>query len=171
MIPNQKHADDGRINPRGIAYLYLADSVETAIAEVRPLKDEAVTVGLFSLRAACDVIDCRDRDGQDAGWSDINSAMRFSAGREDTWRIYLPTQCIAEHFRSEGYKGLLYGSAMNNTGYNIALFDIGAAQLNCSRLLRVRGVTYRIERDSIFADDIPSSQPLEYVDHDNLDLD
>ena len=45
---------------------------------------------------------------------------------------YVPTQILAELFRSKGYDGVAYKSAFGADGYNIALFKIDSAvQLNC----------------------------------------
>ena len=47
--PPSLAAKDGRINPHGISYLYLANSVVTAIAEARPWVGADVSVGYFRL--------------------------------------------------------------------------------------------------------------------------
>jgi len=41
--PNEK-VSDGRGNPKGISYLYTANSIETAIYEVRPYLEDKITV-------------------------------------------------------------------------------------------------------------------------------
>ncbi len=43
--PPSLEAKEGRINPHGISYLYLANSGETAIAEARPWVGAEVSVG------------------------------------------------------------------------------------------------------------------------------
>lgn len=44
---------------------------------------------------------------------------------------YVPTQILADLFRSKGYDGVAYKSVFGADGYNIALFDIvSAVQLN-----------------------------------------
>ena len=61
-------------------------------------------------------------------------------GRDDDIATYVPTQIIAELFRSEGYDGLAYRSNFGDGGYNIALFDIDAANLLNCQLQRVDAV-------------------------------
>ena len=58
MGPPPKHlAKDCRISPSGIAYLYLATDIETAIAELRPWIGAGVTVGYFKTTKKLKVID------------------------------------------------------------------------------------------------------------------
>jgi RES domain-containing protein len=153
MVPRGEFVGDGRVNPRGIAYLYLADSEQTAVAEMRPVKGDVLTIAAFAVNKTTHVIDCRMRDGQNSDWSGLNFALSFPANRGESWRSYLPTQCVAEYFRDRGFSGLLYRSSMNDDGYNIALFDIESAQIKSRGLRRVRGATYRVERDEIFPRD------------------
>lgn len=47
--PPSEEAKDGRINPDGISYLYLANNKETAIAEARPWVGAEVSVGYFTI--------------------------------------------------------------------------------------------------------------------------
>ena len=49
----------------------------------------------------------------------------------------MPTQIIAELFRSEEYDGLAYRSSFGDDGYNIALFDLDTARLLNCQLYRV----------------------------------
>ena len=54
---------------------------------------------------------------------------------------YVPTQVIAEFFRVNGFDGVVYKSKLGS-GFNIALFDIAAAELiNCS-LVTVNGLSF-----------------------------
>ncbi|NOR46010.1 MAG: RES domain-containing protein [Candidatus Delongbacteria bacterium] len=45
--PSSKKATNGRANPNGISYLYLASDVNTAISKIRPYKDETITISEF----------------------------------------------------------------------------------------------------------------------------
>jgi len=49
MKPLLGRAREGRANPKGIPYLYLATHRDTAVAEVRPWKGGAVSVGQFKI--------------------------------------------------------------------------------------------------------------------------
>ena len=49
MIPPPRIPSEGRINPRGIAYLYLASDIRTSISEVGPSNGSLVTVARFDI--------------------------------------------------------------------------------------------------------------------------
>lgn len=57
MMPDPQLVGDGRLSPRGIAYLYAADSPKTAVAEMRPYKSAAVTVATLRVRSGVAVVD------------------------------------------------------------------------------------------------------------------
>jgi len=63
--------------------------------------------------------------------------------RSDDTAEYVATQILAELFRREGYDGVAYKSAFGERGFNIALFDLEAAELlNCG-LYKVDTLNYR----------------------------
>lgn len=58
--PLEKKATNGRANPIGIPYLYVASTIETAISETRGHKGEIVTVAEFQMKCYLDLADLRD---------------------------------------------------------------------------------------------------------------
>jgi hypothetical protein len=90
MKPLPEKASDGRANPKGIPYLYLATEKETAALEVRPLGGSYLSIARFRLLRDIRVIDCsagrvdapfryRQENKTPQGiaatvWSDINRA-------------------------------------------------------------------------------------------------
>jgi RES domain-containing protein len=58
MIPDARFIKDGRANPPGFAYLYLASTPETALAEMRPVFRESVTLAKFNLKKTVNLISC-----------------------------------------------------------------------------------------------------------------
>ena len=136
-------AGSGRINPEGIPYLYLADTVETAIAEVRPWRDALVSVAKFQLSADVKIIDFCSDSGVDNNVKDfdgfcrefgslINSStirkLYFSTPVHGNDRFaYLPSQYISEIFKNLGFDGIRYGSVLCPGGINLALFNTCAA--------------------------------------------
>lgn len=59
---------------------------------------------------------------------------------------YVPTQVLAEAFRSQGYDGIVYKSLLDERGKNIALFDVQAAELiNCC-LYETKAVSFDFEQ-------------------------
>jgi len=60
MKPLCERAKEGRANPKGISYLYLASKRETALAEVRPWKDANISVAQFRTQKDIKIINCTD---------------------------------------------------------------------------------------------------------------
>ncbi|EGT4141819.1 RES domain-containing protein [Clostridium perfringens] len=130
----------GRINSQGIRCLYLADTEDTAICEIRAKAYNYVTIGTFVLRRDIKIIDI----------SKINSISPFEGElditqysvnkihldeieeeltrplREENGVLeYVPIQYICDFIKSLGYDGIKYKSTMNeeNEGYNIAILN------------------------------------------------
>lgn len=132
-------AGHGRLNPKGIPYLYLASDQLTAVSEVRPWVGCDLTVGEFILPSECEFINFskkymvnipegEDYQGPEFTWRELITWM-FSAPfdpRDDT--AYIPTQYLAEKIKAEGFDGIIYDSELNTDGYNVTLFNSVAAK-------------------------------------------
>lgn len=58
--PPEKLAINGRANPAGVPYLYVASTIETAISELRGHKKEEFTVAEFQMENNLELADLRD---------------------------------------------------------------------------------------------------------------
>lgn len=140
-------AGHGRLNPRGIPYLYLASDKLTAVSEVRPWINCHITVAKFVLSADCNLINFsklhmvnilegEEYEGPEFTWRELITWM-FSAPfdpRDDT--AYIPTQYIAERIKGAGFDGIIYDSALKADGYNVALFNESSANgVRCEKAL------------------------------------
>lgn len=145
MKPLREEASEGRANPKGIPYLYLVTHRDTAMSEVRPWLGSSISVAQFKTIRELVVINCSGTEGRQylyfeepdaeerekAVWSDIDRAFSEPVTVNDRTAEYVPTQIIAELFKSNGFDGIAYRSSFG-LGHNIALFDIDAAILiNC----------------------------------------
>ncbi len=169
MKPVIRNPPEGRVNPRGIPYLYLSTNCDTAISEVRPWSGALISVGRFKILRDLRIADFTRHEGQlgsfdvlmkvqisrlenltpeeveQAVWADIDTAFSRPVGPEDEWIDYVPTQVIAELFRHNGFDGIAYRSALSEKGYNVALFDLNAADLTVCHLFEIRGIKYEYE--------------------------
>jgi len=161
MKPLPEKASEGRVNPKGIPYLYLATDERTAISEVRSWVGSYVTLAEFETCKPLKTVDCsrceidplgmtaRDLDllwklkppkpeeVMDIVWRWIDLAFCEPADRDDSTAEYVPTQIIAELFKTNGLDGIKYKSLFNG-GDNVALFDVdSAAQVNEGRVVQV----------------------------------
>ena len=151
MHPLKYAASEGRVNPKGIPYLYLATSKETAMSEVRPWVGSKISVAQFKVVKELTVVDCSvnhslnpfyfdlkrgfyepgEEEREKAVWAHIDKAFSAPVTQTENQAHYAPTQIIAELFKKNGFDGVVYKSMLAD-GYNIALFDPSCAEmLNC----------------------------------------
>jgi len=170
MKPEPEKVSEGRINSKEIPCLYLSTDEKTAMSEVRPWVGSYVTIAQFEMLKDLKVIDCSRGEidpiamtaaDLDKLWKlkqttpeeDINTIwqwidLAFSEPVERNDKIsdsnktadYVPTQIIAELFKTNGLDGVKYKSLFNN-GKNLALFDVNSAeQVGDGKVLQITTV-------------------------------
>lgn len=140
--PPKELASQGRANPVGIPYLYLASTDVTAVSEIRPHTGESVSVADFTIPDSLEIIDLRDPRstvspfilGDEKKIASLRGDIEFLVhlGKELTRPIlphvaaidYLPSQYLCEFIKNCGYHGVLYKSSVGE-GVNLALFETG----------------------------------------------
>jgi hypothetical protein len=158
--PPYDKAQEGRINPKGIPYLYLANNIETAISEVRPWLKANVSVGHFILLNDLKLVDTsKDKHRyyvyfgkgkpkfsstkkESYIWGDINQSFSIPVTPGDEHNTYVPTQYLSEYFKTHGWDGIIYKSSLNKNGYNIVLFNPQVAYLECAQLFDIEALKY-----------------------------
>lgn len=151
--PPRKKAVEGRLNPSGIPYLYLANNKETAIAEVRPWVGAYVSVAYFELlkdqllidltkdfsnRAKKKISGHAPQNLERVIWSQINQSFSEPVSPDDKVSQYVHTQYTTEVFKAQGFDGVRYKSSLGVGGYNYLLFNTDV--LTC-----LDGVVYKVE--------------------------
>ena len=161
--PPDGKAGSGRVNPSGIQVLYLADSTETTLYEIRAGIYDYVSVGRFVLNEDIEVINLADIDkispfsgvqyGFDFTQYAINIDHLKKIGNEiakplrnDNHLDYLPTQYISDFIRSKGYDGIEYISTMRNRGVNLAVFDHLKLKCTAVSVYDVRSISYDYDK-------------------------
>ncbi len=166
MKPSVDRAKEGRANPKGIPYLYLATEKQTAIQEVRPWIGSLISVAEFQIVKDLKIIDCSknihklDGIGSDSlfpnvddwengklsngeivkhVWSWIDRAFSMPVEPSDDEADYVPTQILAELFKSNYFDGIIYNSVFAE-GKNLILFDISNAKPSNCKLYRVTNI-------------------------------
>lgn len=131
---------NGRANPAGIPYLYLASDLGTAIAEIRPHTSERVCVAKFITESKLRVADLRNPRKTISPFSlsdeEIIAHLRNEIGflcqlgdelkrpvlPRTAHLEYLPSQYLCEFIKHLGFDGVMYCSSVG-TGINFAMFD------------------------------------------------
>jgi hypothetical protein len=161
--PPDTKANGGRVNPTGISILYLSDSRDTTLYEIRAGVYDYVTVGRFRLQKDIEVINLADIDrispfiGIDYGFDFTQYATNIEhlkmIGQEiakplrnDNALDYLPTQYISDYIRSKGYDGIEYISTMCKNGVNLAVFDQDLFKCTGTTIYDVKSIAYSYDQ-------------------------
>lgn len=142
--PPKNLASQGRANPAGIPYLYLASEKSTAVSEIRPHTGQLASIASFRLRENLQVVDLRN-PRKTASPFVINNSTEIAKLRSEVGFLtqlgselskpvqsnsaaidYLPTQYLCEFIKTQTYDGVLYNSSVGE-GINLALFDTHSA--------------------------------------------
>jgi RES domain-containing protein len=162
MKPRLKFATEGRANPKGISYLYLATEKKTAMSEIRPWVGSSISIAQFRVNKDLRIINCSKFSGRQfsyikhkdlpdndkhklAVWADIDNAFSEPISLSDQTSDYVPTQILAELFKSKGFDGVAYKSSLS-AGFNVVLFDLDAADLFSCQLEEVESVEFKFKQ-------------------------
>lgn len=136
--PPKGIASAGRINPKGISYLYAADNKRTAALEVRPVISQYVSIAEIELKENIHLFDFTaqyDEEQSLENW-DCSIALSvlseyFSNPNYSGDSAYLATQYISEYIKhlhdkngKQLFDGLCFKSSLDSKGINYVLFDI-----------------------------------------------
>jgi hypothetical protein len=158
--PSSEKAGNGRANPKGIAYLYLATSVDTAIAEMRPVKNTKISVSKVSLLEDILIIDFSGKISSSSPfevenlrqeWEHIHLMQQigeyFSMPIEPALSDieYVPTQFISEYIKSLRYDGFVFQSSLGS-GLNYVIFHQKKTKISRANLYTVTDIQYKFEK-------------------------
>jgi hypothetical protein len=158
--PPANLAGAGRANPVGIPYLYISNDEETTLYETRISLHEGITIGEFTNTAPLSVVTLKNIDeygpfeiedkrfsieefaGYKSYLQKLSSELSRPVRKQDSDLDYLPTQFLCEFIKSLGFDAVEYRSAMNPTGYNLAVFNDSKLQCFQTRFYKVNKVRY-----------------------------
>lgn len=164
-------ATSGRANPFGISYLYMASTVDTALAEVRPFNEGEVYVSKLVLNH--NYINENYEKDEQVIFIDLTNPRRdvspFLFSEDEYEQLiyslsllekfstdlskpikphksdleYLPTQFICEYIKSlKKYKGIMFNSSFG-TGINYVAFDTDLFIPTEPKSYRIQSTHYR----------------------------
>lgn len=156
-IPNK--GKEGRGNPKGISYLYLSNDENTALSELRPHLGQYLSSAQFEIQKDLRLVDCysvpyhysyagcifnppvSQEEISNAVWSMINEAFTKPVNNTDDASDYVPTQILAEYFKSQGYDGVCFKSSLG-LGHNFILFQLDAAEVATCAVMETKSVNF-----------------------------
>lgn len=150
--PPRAIAAEGRANPRGIPYLYVATNPHTAAAEVRPEDGNIIGIAKIRLAETARLVDL-SKPGVDSPFryeTDLTNylmilgflerlgrELRKPIGPKESVCEYVPTQYLCEYIKSRGFDGVAYASQFSS-GKNVAVFTDHAYKIESVKMSEVR---------------------------------
>lgn len=180
MKPDPRLIGPGRANVSHKPAFYSATSELTAAKEIRPWIGALVSVGCFQTVRELRLVNLVDayrgqresfvflterlfqettpERAEQAAWHFIGEAYSTPVTLDDDPKGYLPTQILAELFKSEGLDGIAYRSSVEpyKTGckegeepveFNIVLFSSDDVKQESGRVIKVTGFDITTENE------------------------
>lgn len=124
--PPPIYTEGGRFNRQEISYLYLADTIETCLAEIHLQIGQNCSVGEFKCIKQTDLIDLTqfNHNPEMKAWLTILTQPVHSGVKY----IYNITRFLADIFKSINNNGIYFESTQSD-GHNIVCFDPSIFQL------------------------------------------
>lgn len=165
--PDPCKSAEGRMSPKGVRCLYLADTKETAMAEIRSAVHDEVAILQLRPNRTLKILDLRRIDQISPFTPEVDSS-ELASNRDNLIEMkrdlarpmrdnddaidYIPTQYIADYARSLGFDGIGYESVLHENdsgvpGYNIACF-LGASEAFEEVSIDLYKIT-KVRRDSV----------------------
>lgn len=154
--PPIEKCDDGRMNRKGVAFLYLASDIETAISENRPSRKHLISIGRFKRKSELWIANFNDINfGKFCTSDKLIDDYIFLKDIEKSFSIpkpnkdYNETQCLAEAMLNLGFDGIMYKSSLTNSnGYNLVIFYPNKFEydINFSEVYEIEKVVYSYEK-------------------------
>jgi hypothetical protein len=161
--PPPPMATAGRLNRVGVALLYVATDIETALSEVRPHPGDLMSIGQFSSARALRIADFNEISIADYAISDesIDQYLVLKSIDDLFSQPVTPserhkygfTQFLSDVIRHLGFDGIGYKSSVGD-GTNLALFDPSAFTFvaGSAKSIRITALRYTHK-------DLPEPQP------------
>ncbi|MDE6672497.1 MAG: RES family NAD+ phosphorylase [Ruminococcus sp.] len=150
-IPPYRETPNGRVNIAGIPILYTATEKETACAELRPMKNDYISVAEYKIIDDINVANfvleqIPNFEKEWGGQLFLKDMFRsFSLPISNELIDYLPSEFISEYIRLKhtDLSGIRYSSLHNLGGYNVALFDYKKCKFIKSTVVECSKVNYQ----------------------------
>ncbi|RYE26651.1 MAG: RES domain-containing protein [Sphingobacteriales bacterium] len=143
--PPKRLASQGRANPAGIPYLYIASTPQTAVSEIRPkfvdLRCPRTTVSPFML---ADEVAVGLLRGDIEFLVGIGNELSIPVLPHVAAIDYIPSQYLCEFIKRQGFDGVIYQSSVGD-GFNLALFYPNCVTLVATETYRVSQVSVSVE--------------------------
>ena len=135
MFPREDGGNEGRMNPKGMSFFYMAIDDITAMTEVKAINSDQITLFKLKLNKKFKIIDLSKRKGNarlmERDMDDeyyeifkdlISILLSKPMSNSDHKAVYIPTQILASRICYKDFDGISYTSSVGN-GNNVVLFN------------------------------------------------
>ena len=125
--PPHELAEEGRLNCKGISFLYTCNNPTTVIYELRPIKHERISIAEFITRRELNFADLRKNISRKSLDNEILSYLLSRIGEEFSRPHYLGhnywfTQYLAGQFINMRFDGVVFKSSLHPEGDVVVFF-------------------------------------------------
>ncbi|HFK1480975.1 TPA: RES family NAD+ phosphorylase [Bacillus cereus] len=154
LCPPPSDAKEGRVNPRGIPYLYTATDEQTALTEVRPWLKSTITLAKLHTHKELNLIDFTGVREMPSNLSFkeqvnlwtlknwLNNDFSLPINPFESYISYLSTQYVSEYVKSKGYDGIVFNSSLKQGGRNIVIFNQENVFVKSTEIVKVNSLDY-----------------------------
>ena len=136
--PPAKLAIEGRLNVKGIPFLYTCNDVNTVIHELRPTREEYISVAQFIAQRDLSFADLTIFKSDRIKNADLSDLIMLIADDFSTphytGHSYAFTQYLAGQFMNMSFDGIIFESSLNPGGENYVFFHPNDCEAVSSRL-------------------------------------
>lgn len=140
--PDVKTIPEGRCNRQYEQCLYCCDSTETAISELRPVREEKISVAEIKVEKKLDLIDISFYSTLENELLKAIALLFVFSPIENNYDIYKCSQVICSIVKNKGYDGIKYSSCQTLTGNNYAIFDYSKCKPISSKVYDIEYVRH-----------------------------
>lgn len=156
--PPNELALEGRLNCKGVSFLYTSSDANTVIYELRPIKNEIISIAEFVSNKDLRFADLRKKRPKNYDNDDVLYPLLTRIANEFSKPHYIGhnywfTQYLAGQFINMGFDGIVFKSSLHPEGDNLVFFHPNDCVAINSRL-------HRVERISIASNPITRSDLL-----------
>lgn len=143
--PNPKTISEGRCNHNHEQCLYLAEDIDTAISELKPLIREKISVARIESIEELRLVDLGFSTANDP-YQKLIAFLFVTSPTQDEYDIYTFTQVISSLIKQKGYDGIRYSSCQNLSKLNYAIFNYNKCKPVSSDVFEVESISYRSKK-------------------------
>ena len=142
--PNPRAIGSGRCNHNHEVCLYIAEDIETAISELKPLIQEEISVAQVKIKEELKVIDF-GFNASDSPYKELVSFLFVTSPTQEDYDAYTYSQIICSFVKKMGYDGIKYTSCQNLGKTNYVIFNYDKCEAIASNVYTVKSISYEFD--------------------------